>query len=78
MLDLKPNLVNSNPAQNVEVYQHLQWLIQQAYQIVGITPNSSFRTKNLTELIQTLQLEPFKISNLHVLQWLHCAGRNGS
>ena len=28
-------------AQNAEVYQHLQWLIQQAYQIVGITQTAA-------------------------------------
>lgn len=28
-------------AQNAEVYQHLQWLIQQAYQIVGVTQTAA-------------------------------------
>lgn len=28
-------------AQNAEVYQHLQWLIQQAYQIVGVTETAA-------------------------------------
>ena len=53
-------------AQNVEVYNTFngdstsisnRWYYS----------NSSFRTKT-SRLIQTLQLEPFKISNLHVLQ----------